>query len=87
MKYLLGLDQGTSGTKAYIMDEHSQRIGLGYVPTELIRVQPGWIEQVPCTVAAGAAETSRAKALAMMVDRKSNIVERHNPCLKENDHA
>jgi glycerol kinase len=56
LNYLLGLDQGTSGTKAYIMDEHGQRIGLGYVPTELIRVQPGWIEQDPNAVAAGAAE-------------------------------
>ncbi len=56
LKYLLGLDQGTSGTKAYIMDEHGQRIGLGYVPTELIRVQPGWIEQDPNAVAVGAAE-------------------------------
>lgn len=38
------------------MDEHGQRVGLGYVPTELIRVQPGWIEQDPNAVAAGAAE-------------------------------
>ena len=56
MTYLLGLDQGTSGTKAYLMDERGQRLGLGYVPTELIRVQPGWIEQDPQAVAAGAAE-------------------------------
>lgn len=56
MKYLLGLDQGTSGTKAYLMDFDGHRAGLGYVPTELIRVQPDWIEQDPAAVAAGAAQ-------------------------------
>ncbi len=56
MTYLLGLDQGTSGTKAYIMNTTGQRLGLGYMPTELISPQPGWIEQDPCAVAAGAAQ-------------------------------
>ena len=56
MNYLLGLDQGTSGTKAYIMDTEGNRRGLGYMPTELISPQPGWIEQDPCAVAAGAAQ-------------------------------
>ncbi len=55
MKYLLGLDQGTSGTKAYLMDFDGRRVGLGYVPTELIRLRPDWIEQDPRAVAAGAA--------------------------------
>lgn len=55
MKYLLGLDQGTSGTKAYLMDFDGNRVGLGYVPTELIRLRPEWIEQDPRAVAAGAA--------------------------------
>ncbi len=56
MKYLLGLDQGTSGTKAYLMDFAGNRVGLGYVPTELIRLRPDWIEQEPRAVAAGAAQ-------------------------------
>lgn len=56
MKYLLGLDQGTSGTKAYLMDFDGRRVGLGYVPTELIRLRPDWIEQDPRAVAAGAAK-------------------------------
>ena len=56
MKYLLGLDQGTSGTKAYLMDFAGNRVGLGYVPTELIRLRPDWIEQDPRAVAAGAAQ-------------------------------
>ena len=56
MKYLLGLDQGTSGTKAYLIDFDGRRVGLGYVPTELIRLRPDWIEQDPRAVAAGAAK-------------------------------
>ncbi len=56
LKYLLGLDQGTSGTKAYLMDFAGHRVGLGYVPTELIRLRPDWIEQDPHEVAAGAAQ-------------------------------
>jgi glycerol kinase len=56
VKYLLGLDQGTSGTKAYLMDFAGNRVGLGYVPTELIRLRPDWIEQDPRAVAAGAAQ-------------------------------
>jgi glycerol kinase len=62
VKYLLGLDQGTSGTKAYLMDFDGHCAGLGYVPTELIRLRPDWIEQDPHTVAAGAA---RAIELAL----------------------
>jgi glycerol kinase len=57
MNYLLGLDQGTSGTKAYLMDFAGRRVGLGYVPTELIRLRPDWIEQDPRAVAAGAAQS------------------------------
>jgi glycerol kinase len=56
LKYLLGLDQGTSGTKAYLMDFAGKRVGLGYVPTELIRLRPDWIEQDPRAVAAGATQ-------------------------------
>ncbi|NTU63150.1 MAG: carbohydrate kinase, partial [Chloroflexi bacterium] len=56
MNYLLGLDQGTSGTKAYLMDFDGNRVGLGYVPTELIRLRPDWIEQDPRAVATGAAK-------------------------------
>lgn len=38
------------------MDFAGQRVGLGYVPTELIRLRPDWIEQDPRAVAAGAAQ-------------------------------
>ncbi len=38
------------------MDFDGQRVGLGYVPTELIRLRPDWIEQDPLAVAAGAAQ-------------------------------
>ncbi|MEZ4767962.1 MAG: FGGY-family carbohydrate kinase [Caldilineales bacterium] len=55
MQLLLGLDQGTSGTKAYLMDLDGQRAGLGYVPLARLHPRPDWTEQDPNTVADGAA--------------------------------
>jgi glycerol kinase len=62
MDLLLGLDQGTSGTKAYLMTVSGERAGLGYVPLERLHPHPGWTEQDPQVVAAGAA---RAIELAL----------------------
>lgn len=44
-KYFLGLDNGTTGTTALLLDENWKQIGRGY--KELRRVYPadGWIEQ------------------------------------------
>lgn len=56
MDLLLGLDQGTSGTKAYLMTGAGERVGLGYVPLPRLHPQPGWTEQDPRAVAAGAAQ-------------------------------
>ncbi len=55
-KLLLGLDQGTSGTKAYLMDERGRRVGLGYASLARLHPQPDWTEQDPLAVAAGARE-------------------------------
>ncbi len=51
MKLLLGLDQGTSGTKAYLLDEEGRRIGLGYMPLPPLHPFPDWTEQDPLVVA------------------------------------
>ncbi len=53
---LLGLDQGTSGTKAYLMDLDGKRVGLGYTPLPRLHPRPDWTEQDPSLVAAGAAQ-------------------------------
>lgn len=56
MTLLLGLDQGTSGTKAYLLDEEGRRRGLGYVPLRRLHPHPDWTEQDPRDVAEGAAQ-------------------------------
>lgn len=62
MQLLLGLDQGTSGAKAYLMDLEGRRAGLGYAALPRLHPQPDWTEQDPLTMAAGAA---RAIELAL----------------------
>jgi len=54
--FLLGLDQGTSGSRALILDETGQVRGYGYRPLARLYPQPGWVEQDPDVVVAGVAE-------------------------------
>ncbi|MFZ1509285.1 MAG: FGGY family carbohydrate kinase [Anaerolineae bacterium] len=50
--FLLGLDQGTSGSRALILDDQGQVHGYGYQPLPRIYPQAGWVEQDPLAVAA-----------------------------------
>ena len=54
--YLLGIDQGTSGSKAIVLDREGNVAGFGYRPLERIYPQPGQVEQDPQAVAQGVAE-------------------------------
>ena len=54
--YLLGIDQGTSGSKAIVLDEAGNVAGYGMRPLARIYPQPGWVEQNPQAVAQGVAE-------------------------------
>lgn len=54
--YLLGIDQGTSGSKAIILDREGNVAGYGYRALERIYPQPGRVEQDPQAVARGVAE-------------------------------
>jgi glycerol kinase len=60
--FLLGIDQGTSGSKAVILDREGQVHGYGSVPLERLYPRPGRVEQDPHAVAAGVA---RAITLAL----------------------
>ena len=53
--FLLGIDQGTSGSRALVLDQAGQVRGFGY--QSLVRQYPrtGWVEQEPATVSAGVA--------------------------------
>lgn len=64
--HLLGIDIGTSGTKALICDERGRIIATADAPHELLTPKPGWTEQRPedwwaTTVASVRAVMKRAK--------------------------
>ena len=47
MKYLLGIDIGTSGTKTILIRETGEVIAKSFVEYPLLTPQPGWAEQDP----------------------------------------
>ena len=47
MKYFLGIDAGTSGIKAMILDENGVISGIGYDECDVLTPHPGWAEQDP----------------------------------------
>ena len=54
--YLLGIDQGTSGSKVLVLDGAGRVLAQAYRPVARIYPRPGWVEQDPHAVAAGVAE-------------------------------
>lgn len=54
--YLLGIDQGTSGSKAVILDREGQVRGYAYRPLARVYPRPDWVEQEPTAVAQGVAQ-------------------------------
>jgi glycerol kinase len=51
--YLLGIDQGTSGSRALILDREGNVRGYGYRPLPRLYPRPDWVEQDPATVSGG----------------------------------
>lgn len=47
MAFFMGIDAGTSGIKAVILDDTGQIHGLGYCECDVITPNPGWAEQDP----------------------------------------
>ncbi|PDW01840.1 FGGY family carbohydrate kinase [Candidatus Viridilinea mediisalina] len=50
-KLILGIDQGSSGSRAVLLDQAGQVRGYGYRPLARLYPQPGWVEQRPAAVA------------------------------------
>lgn len=46
-KFFLGIDQGTTGTTALLIDEHWNVVGRGYKEHKQIYPAPGWVEHDP----------------------------------------
>ena len=59
-QFLLGIDQGTSGSKVVIIDEAGGLRGHGYHPLERLYPQPGYVEQDPYAVAQSVADAITA---------------------------
>ena len=49
-KYYMGLDQGTTGTTALILNEDWEIASRGYREHTLIHPRPGWVEQDPMEI-------------------------------------
>lgn len=47
MKYLIGIDIGTTGTKAALFDTEGNMLGDAYQESKLYYPKPGWVEQNP----------------------------------------
>lgn len=47
MAYFMGIDSGTSGIKAIVMDESGRVLGSGYHECDLITPRPNFVEQDP----------------------------------------
>lgn len=57
--YLIGVDLGTSGTKAAIFDDSGELKALAYEETKLQYPKPGWVEQDPDDFYASTVRTIR----------------------------
>jgi glycerol kinase len=62
---LVGIDQGTSGSRALVLDREGKVLGYGYRPLARLYPRAGWVEQDPWAVAQGvrlAVEEALARA-------------------------
>ena len=50
MKYILGIDQGTTQTTAVVVDENASFVEKNSVPLPARFPQPGWVEQEPSDI-------------------------------------
>ena len=53
MNNYMGIDIGTSGCKAIILDEHGKQLAIAYREYNTISSQPGWVELNPDEVIEG----------------------------------
>jgi glycerol kinase len=66
-EYVLGIDQGTTKTKALIFDTEGRQLSMGVEEVPRSFPRPGWVEQDPMQIW-GATERSVAQALSSDVD-------------------
>ena len=57
MKFLVGIDLGTTGTKAALFDSEGQLLADAYRESTLYYPKPGWVEQNPADFYTSTCET------------------------------
>ena len=69
MSCFMGIDSGTSGIKAVVLDDQGNILGVGYHECDLITPKPGWVDQNPldwwkaCSAAAAQAAAKSGKGM------------------------
>lgn len=69
--YLLGLDQGSSHSKAVLADRKGRVVRHAVVPLKSVRSRPGWVEQDPKAILNS--QLGAAKQLIHSIGRKDSI--------------
>ncbi|RME99152.1 MAG: carbohydrate kinase, partial [Chloroflexi bacterium] len=83
-KLLLGIDQGSSGSRAAIMTPNGEILGYGYRPLARLHPQPGWVEQDPYDLSGGVAQAI-TQALAAAGCRPADILACGISCQRNTD--
>jgi glycerol kinase len=82
--FILGIDQGSSGSRALILDQAGEVRGYGYRPLSCIHPHPGWVEHDPHSVALGVSEAV-TEAIAHAGCRPSDVVACGIACQRNTD--
>jgi len=69
--YLLGLDQGSTNSKAVLVDRKGRIIRLASAPLKTIRPRPGWVEHDPKAILNSQLHAS--KQLLRSIGRKNSV--------------
>ena len=68
MRYLLGIDLGTTGLKAVVFDIKGRPLGRGFAANQYLPGPPGWAEQDPRMWWTGCCEAIQAALAESRVD-------------------
>jgi glycerol kinase len=82
--YLLGIDQGTSGSRALIIDREGRVRSYAYRPLARLYPRPDWVEQDPTAVSAGVAQVI-SEAIGQAGCRPDEIVACGLTCQRNTD--
>lgn len=58
-KFILAIDQGTTGTTSFVFDKKTTIIGRAFSPVTQIYPKPGWVEHDPIDIWQGTLDTAR----------------------------